>query len=595
MAAERSSREAMLDELRYVTELKAGQQFYSVLPQEYTQASSLCEQLRLSQASPSGTEGEPVADASAKPQIQSPHLIPSLTSYPFLSASSRLQPGAAQGLSSPMVSAARQTVHDSLFHISSDGLQARNELAEPCTETVAAAMFSSLQLTAHCPFQDSASNDSPAHKRYRAVTNNSLEANTPMRCNATASQIDSTHSNPAYPRPDMGVAASLPDSSSMTALPLSSSYNSSDALFQDMNAAAALRDLYVDDSNKTEDVADMSLALTEHDHSQLFLVDNTSLFGGTTDLDHYSSDIIINNEINFENDYLSAGILFADTNGPPMNNHNDHRSSYDDDPLASLLASPRPLIQMPESLAARRPWDDDSSDVLVLSQSAHTDSQASLSDGHTSTRLDHSEHSESSSILELYHEYSAVAAVQAAAHETARGHGELIRTDLSGAGLRLHLITPEFIARITTYLRQLAYSAALHDRRDTDLLESLMGLSNLYTQDELMYIRAQALRILTEEGFSNPHIANIIGFVYEWVDFGPDQLIARQRPRYRAVRFRTLRDVHESACAICYEEYRPHSLCIVMGCEHVFHARCLRRWLEYSDCCPYCRTEAKRG
>ena len=51
-----------------------------------------------------------------------------------------------------------------------------------------------------------------------------------------------------------------------------------------------------------------------------------------------------------------------------------------------------------------------------------------------------------------------------------------------------------------------------------------------------------------------------------------------------------------AACTICYNDYCSKSpegtvehAVRIPGCDHVFGHLCVRRWLEDSDCCPYCR------
>ena len=50
------------------------------------------------------------------------------------------------------------------------------------------------------------------------------------------------------------------------------------------------------------------------------------------------------------------------------------------------------------------------------------------------------------------------------------------------------------------------------------------------------------------------------------------------------------KDSAVSTCAICYEDYIESSIMRVMKCpgQHVFHKRCIDRWLVKSDKCPMC-------
>jgi len=42
-------------------------------------------------------------------------------------------------------------------------------------------------------------------------------------------------------------------------------------------------------------------------------------------------------------------------------------------------------------------------------------------------------------------------------------------------------------------------------------------------------------------------------------------------------------------CAICFGEYVPGSYQLCLPCGHVFHSRCLTRWIARSATCPLCR------
>nr|CCC51677.1 conserved hypothetical protein [Trypanosoma vivax Y486] len=49
-----------------------------------------------------------------------------------------------------------------------------------------------------------------------------------------------------------------------------------------------------------------------------------------------------------------------------------------------------------------------------------------------------------------------------------------------------------------------------------------------------------------------------------------------------------------SDCVICLESVKPMEMGRRLECGHIFHSRCLRRWLMRSERCPTCRTPAFR-
>lgn len=46
---------------------------------------------------------------------------------------------------------------------------------------------------------------------------------------------------------------------------------------------------------------------------------------------------------------------------------------------------------------------------------------------------------------------------------------------------------------------------------------------------------------------------------------------------------------YDKECAICLDEYKVGDELIVLYCIHVFHKKCISRWLEENKTCPACR------
>ncbi|KAF8026031.1 hypothetical protein BT93_F2754 [Corymbia citriodora subsp. variegata] len=47
----------------------------------------------------------------------------------------------------------------------------------------------------------------------------------------------------------------------------------------------------------------------------------------------------------------------------------------------------------------------------------------------------------------------------------------------------------------------------------------------------------------------------------------------------------------EDCCSICLEEFHRAEKVTELPCSHVFHRRCIIRWLEDRDSCPLCRCQ----
>jgi hypothetical protein len=48
------------------------------------------------------------------------------------------------------------------------------------------------------------------------------------------------------------------------------------------------------------------------------------------------------------------------------------------------------------------------------------------------------------------------------------------------------------------------------------------------------------------------------------------------------------------SCVICMDLYECGDIVKSLGCQHLFHGRCIDQWInEYSDSCPLCRKNAE--
>ena len=43
-------------------------------------------------------------------------------------------------------------------------------------------------------------------------------------------------------------------------------------------------------------------------------------------------------------------------------------------------------------------------------------------------------------------------------------------------------------------------------------------------------------------------------------------------------------------CSICIESYLPKQKALTLPCNHKFHSKCIKVWLEKESTCPLCRT-----
>lgn len=46
---------------------------------------------------------------------------------------------------------------------------------------------------------------------------------------------------------------------------------------------------------------------------------------------------------------------------------------------------------------------------------------------------------------------------------------------------------------------------------------------------------------------------------------------------------------NEEECPICYDELNEENIVVIIKCGHIFHKKCINRWLNQNFSCPICR------
>ena len=65
----------------------------------------------------------------------------------------------------------------------------------------------------------------------------------------------------------------------------------------------------------------------------------------------------------------------------------------------------------------------------------------------------------------------------------------------------------------------------------------------------------------------------------------------RQLLGFRHVTYTFLHRPKSERCPVCLEEFCIHHRVAQTKCKHLFHRKCLRRWLEMKQSCPLCATQ----
>lgn len=45
----------------------------------------------------------------------------------------------------------------------------------------------------------------------------------------------------------------------------------------------------------------------------------------------------------------------------------------------------------------------------------------------------------------------------------------------------------------------------------------------------------------------------------------------------------------QDECSLCLSVYNNNDIITHTGCQHIFHKKCLDKWLKYENTCPLCR------
>uniref|UniRef100_A0A1D1ZLL8 RING-H2 zinc finger protein RHA1a n=1 Tax=Anthurium amnicola TaxID=1678845 RepID=A0A1D1ZLL8_9ARAE len=128
-----------------------------------------------------------------------------------------------------------------------------------------------------------------------------------------------------------------------------------------------------------------------------------------------------------------------------------------------------------------------------------------------------------------------------------------------------------------------------------------MGISSLPAPSEgvltlLLVNTALSISLFKEIVRSLLHVVGLHRAVADDDDQHPDpateSFADRFRSRVKPLRFGADREGHAAVdCRVCLALFEPDSVVNRLPCGHLFHKRCLDRWLDYHHVtCPLCRT-----
>ncbi|CAG5103092.1 Oidioi.mRNA.OKI2018_I69.chr1.g611.t1.cds [Oikopleura dioica] len=61
--------------------------------------------------------------------------------------------------------------------------------------------------------------------------------------------------------------------------------------------------------------------------------------------------------------------------------------------------------------------------------------------------------------------------------------------------------------------------------------------------------------------------------------------------RHAAVEIKQLSEKEaKEICSVCHEIYEDEKGAVLPNCQHVFHEKCIKKWLDQKNTCPLCQT-----
>lgn len=117
--------------------------------------------------------------------------------------------------------------------------------------------------------------------------------------------------------------------------------------------------------------------------------------------------------------------------------------------------------------------------------------------------------------------------------------------------------------------------------RSSHLSQFLLAMSH----QEIEYLKSECRNILREDYDMDLFMMEfLVGLIHPHKIDTPIQ-----RPIYRSVQYVDLMNKGSSECIICFTNFKKISMCISLNCHHVFHSKCIDKWLKKEFACPTCR------
>lgn len=117
-------------------------------------------------------------------------------------------------------------------------------------------------------------------------------------------------------------------------------------------------------------------------------------------------------------------------------------------------------------------------------------------------------------------------------------------------------------------------------------LQKLSPILKELSDEEIAYLKSKVRSALVMENTSL-HMLNLLVDMIHPDKIDTNLVINRHKP----AKYKNLINCIDKDCIICYEQFTQNSMCISLKCAHVFHSKCINRWLKTSWVCPVCRVD----
>lgn len=147
----------------------------------------------------------------------------------------------------------------------------------------------------------------------------------------------------------------------------------------------------------------------------------------------------------------------------------------------------------------------------------------------------------------------------------------------------------EVFPRVSKYLVSLIVQRLINVYFGVKASPLLASRIENFSEDEMKFLRTRVKTSLM--GILEDHriIKRLMELVSkEKID---EEVDIYKKRKIGSTYFRDMVNIESKSCGICYGDFKGNQKCSTLRCHHIFHSKCIKKWIKDSWCCPMCRSE----